>query len=79
METFLDWQYHHFVKKSIPLQFLNEIKGVQDGAYKSKQIKHINKLLERVLVISDFPGALQNDIPSVLLDEFFKSMLHIKN
>lgn len=79
LEAFLDWQYHSFVRKSTPLQFLSELKGVRDGAFKSKKIKKIDKLLERVLVISNFPGALQHDIPSVLFDEFLKSVLHLKN
>jgi hypothetical protein len=79
MEAFLDWQYHSFVRKSIPYQFLNELKGIKDGAFKSKKIKKINKLLERVLVISNFPGALQHDIPDVLFDEFLKNVLHLKN
>ena len=34
---------------------------------------------KRVLVISSFPGAIQNDIVSVLADEFIKSVLRIKN
>jgi hypothetical protein len=67
------------MRKSVPYQFLNELKGIKDGAFKSKKIKSINKLLERVLVISNFPGALQHDIPDVLFDEFLKHIVHLKN
>jgi hypothetical protein len=45
MEMFFDWQYHSFVRKELPVQFLQEINGVRDGAYKSKKIQNVNTLL----------------------------------
>jgi hypothetical protein len=64
----LDWQYRRYVRRNLPLQYISEVKGVGDGAFRAKKIKNVNKLLERVLVISNFPGALQHDIPAVLFD-----------
>ena len=45
MEMFLSWQYRAFVRKEIPVEFLQEMQGLKDGAFKSKKIKNINKKL----------------------------------
>lgn len=33
------------MRKNLPLQYISELKGVRDGAFKAKKVKHINKLL----------------------------------
>ena len=57
METFLDYQYDSFVKKQLPLDFIDELKGIEAGG-KKKGFKRLRTYCERVLVVSSFPGAL---------------------
>lgn len=64
----MDWQYHSYVRKEIPIQFINEIKGVRDGAFKARKIKNIRKFVERFLVVSSFPADFQDDISAVFFD-----------
>jgi len=67
MEMYLDWQYSSYVRKYIPVQFLQEINGIKDGGNKAG-IKKLKKYIERTLVLSNFPGALQNDVSASLFD-----------
>jgi hypothetical protein len=39
----------------------------------------LKRYVERVLVISSFPGAIENDILSILADEFIKTVLRVKS
>ena len=77
MESFLDFQYEVYVKKQLPLEFLDEIRGIHFGGAK-KGHKMLNVYIERVLVISSFPGDIGNDIITVLIDEMMR-FLRIKN
>lgn len=78
-ERFFDWQYHSYLKKEIPLEFISEIRGVADGAFKAKKSHKIKKILQRSLVISSIPSTFTDDLPAVLWDEFFRTILRIKN
>jgi hypothetical protein len=44
MEMYLDWQYRSYVKKYIPVQFLQEIKGIKDGGNKAG-IRNLKKYI----------------------------------
>lgn len=54
------------------------MKGVRDGAFKARKIMNIHKLLQRFLVVSNFPADFEDDISAVFFDEFLRSMVGIK-
>lgn len=78
IELFLDWQYEAYVRKQLPMEFLEELKGIAKGG-KEEGYRMLAVYFQRTLVISSFPGAIQNDIISILADEFIRSVLRIKN
>ena len=78
IEAFLDWQYDSYVRKQLPIEFLDELKGIKKGG-KSRGFKMLSIYFERILVVSSFPGSLQNDILSILADEFLKRFIGNNN
>ena len=74
VEIFLDWQYDSYVRKQLPIEFLDEIKGLKKAG-REEGYKLMGMYFERVLVISSFPGSPENDIVSILADEFLKKFV----
>ena len=57
IELFLDWQYESFVSKQLPMEFLEELRGIDKGG-REEGFKLLGRYFKRTLVISSFPGAL---------------------
>ena len=53
---------------------MDEIKGIRKAG-REEGYKLMGMYFERVLVISSFPGSLQNDILSILADEFLRQFV----
>lgn len=51
----------------LPISFLDELNGLKKGG-KEEGYHLLSVYAERTLVISSFPGAIQNDIASILAD-----------
>jgi len=78
MELFLDWQYDTLVSKQIPAEFKQEIRGVQKGT-RARGLKGVRVLMERILVISSYPGDVTVDMSYAMLDFFLEDVLRIRN
>lgn len=79
MEMFLDWQYDSMIVKQIPNDFLEELRGIQNAGFKVHKISRLRNLVERVLVISSYPGDVTKDISYAMLDAFLEKGLRIHN
>mmetsp|Transcript_57157 Transcript_57157/g.134534 ORF Transcript_57157/g.134534 Transcript_57157/m.134534 type:complete len:492 (-) Transcript_57157:53-1528(-) len=68
LSAFLDLQWDHFLSKNIPETFLEELKGLDDGATEAGA-PDAGKLVRRGLVISGFPGDVGADIKWLVINE----------
>lgn len=79
LELFLDWQFDEFVVKNIPLEFLEELRGLQNGAESEHKIHSMRSMIQRTLVISSYPGDFGNDIIYAMVDVFLQKYLRLHN
>lgn len=79
MEMFLDWQYDNFIAKGVPTEFNEEMKGIQAAGFKVHKISKLRNTIERILVISSYPGDVTKDIMYAMLDVFLEKGLRIQN
>ena len=57
---FLDEQWNNYLSKDVPQSYLDEVKGISDGAYSAHRIKNVGQLITRAIVLSNLPGTLDN-------------------
>jgi hypothetical protein len=79
LEIFLDWQYDNFISVKIPTIFKDELRGIQNGGIKKHNVSNLRTLIQRVLVVSSYPGDFGSDIIYALVDVFLQQDLRIKN
>ena len=75
----MDWQYDNFISLKIPSVFKEELRGIQNGGAKSHSIKNLRNLVQRVLVVSSYPGDIGDNIAYAMVDVFLQKELRIKN
>jgi len=59
--------------------FSEELRGIQNAGVQLYKIKKLRNLIQRVLVVSSYPGELSTDIMYAMLDAFMEKTLKIKN
>ena len=72
LEMFLDWQFNSYVSKQMQPEFKEELLGIRDGGYSTGNYA-IYRYVQRVLVVSSYPGDIGGDIKYALLDEFIRA------
>jgi len=68
LEEFLDWQWDSYLSKQVPKEYFEELKGVKDGA-EARGFYNIEKYIQRIYVISNFPGDIESNIEWLLFHE----------
>ena len=69
---FLDWQFNSYVSKQMQPEFKEELLGLRDGGYSTGNYA-IYRYVQRVLVVSSYPGDVGSNIEHALLDEFIRA------
>ncbi len=72
LELFLDWQYDNLISLKIPTMFNEELRGIQNGGLKSHNIINLRKLVQRVLVVSSYPGDVTSNMAYSMFDAFLQ-------
>ena len=79
MGMFLDWQHDTLIRSQIPTEFREELRGIQDAGFKKHQVSILRKTIQRILVISSYPGDVTLDILYAMVDAFLEKGLRIQN
>jgi hypothetical protein len=79
MELFLDWQYDNLIARQVPVEFQDELRGIQKAGFKEHQISRLRNTIERILVISSYPGDIGKDILWAMVDVFLEKGLRLTN
>lgn len=72
MEWFMDWQFNSYVVKQMHDEFKEELLGLKDAGYRTGLFQ-LHRLVKRTLVVSSYPGDIQNDIKYALIDQFIRA------
>eukprot|EP01112_Ceratiomyxa_fruticulosa_P004730 TRINITY_DN15272_c0_g1_i1.p1 TRINITY_DN15272_c0_g1~~TRINITY_DN15272_c0_g1_i1.p1 ORF type:complete len:494 (-),score=86.02 TRINITY_DN15272_c0_g1_i1:61-1542(-) len=78
-EVFLDWQWNDYLSKQVPQEFIDEMSGVGDGAAAAGFGSGLDKLMQRSIVIANFPGDITTNIEWLLWNEMGGNSEDIKN
>lgn len=71
LEMAIDWQWSDYLSKQTPQIYLDEIRGMADGAAK-QGIANADKMVSRMIVLANAPGDL-NDFVYILIREWFNT------
>lgn len=63
----LERQWNKYLSKQIPSEFVEEMEGIDQGA-KDIGVEGIGRLLQRSLVISNFPGDIESNIEWLIFE-----------
>eukprot|EP01133_Synstelium_polycarpum_P017413 gene17413-20778_t len=67
-DLFLDWQWAEFLSKQMPQEYLDEIRGFNDGA-SSIGLPDLGFIMSRTITVSSFPGDIGANIEDLLKNE----------
>eukprot|EP01125_Pyxidicula_operculata_P012821 TRINITY_DN4222_c0_g1_i1.p1 TRINITY_DN4222_c0_g1~~TRINITY_DN4222_c0_g1_i1.p1 ORF type:complete len:539 (+),score=86.22 TRINITY_DN4222_c0_g1_i1:198-1619(+) len=68
IEVFLDLQWNNYLSYQVPQEFMDELRGIRDGALK-RGVGNADAIIARVLTISNFPGDIVKNIEYLLESE----------
>lgn len=66
--VFLDWQWNDYLSVQVPVQYLDELRGMTAGGLAAGLKADVGKIAARGITLANLPGSLENFV-YILIDE----------